>query len=85
MPRLACCQPTAYDGASRTVVHGPLCDKVEEPLSAAEMAEWIGHPVSRKPVLRVVTPPVPTTRTRPPRRRPEKWFVGITPELEDFS
>lgn len=39
------CQPTAYAGGSATIVHSQICvSHPEQPLDAAEMAEWRGHP-----------------------------------------
>ena len=82
---LRCCTPTAYDGASRTVVHGPLCDRVEEPLTPAEMAEWRSHPVANKGSHLRVVEPMPYGTYRWPRRRArsERWFIGMDDKAVD--
>lgn len=39
IPSLPCCRPTAYDGASTTVVHAYYCEKSKgQPLSVDEWA-----------------------------------------------
>ena len=61
MTRLKCCQPIGFDGSSLTRVHGPLCDRADEPLSASENAEYVArlqHPAKGTRVpLRVVERP----------------------------
>lgn len=86
MARLACCNPTGYDGSSQTPVHSLRCSiSPEATLTPTEFAEWRGHPVVYKGShLRVVTPPVTTTSR--PRRTRERWDVGFRdPAWEDFS
>ena len=64
MTRLSCCKPIGYDGASQTLVHGPLCDRFDEPLSAGEYAEYrsrLAHPAKG---------------TRVPPRLVERTYVG---------
>ena len=88
--RLECCTPTGQSGSSSQLVHNFGCSKHPEGtvLTSAEYAEWRGHPVVFKQShLKVIDGgnPAPVTRKRKPRRRSERWFTGITPELEDFS
>lgn len=40
MTRLECCRPTAYDGSSQTLVHGPTCSTPDQLLSDEEFARW---------------------------------------------
>lgn len=50
--RLDCCTPTSYSGGgAASLVHGPTCERAEQPLSTEERAEWTAkvlHPAGKE-------------------------------------
>lgn len=85
LPRLTCCTPMGYDGASQTPVHTCM-ERREQPLDPDEWALWrsqIEHPARYTPHASNVVPL--RTYSGKPRRAREYWNQGFRdPDWEDF-